>query len=92
MLDSDTVCHGLSSNLGLSEANRRENTRRIGEAVKLMPSGDFLEIYCKVSLETCEAVEVKGCAKKCKPVKSKKPPVLTLLAAPEKLELVVMID
>ena len=26
----------------------------------LMPQGDFLEIYCKASLETCEARDVKG--------------------------------
>jgi len=25
-----------------------------------MPHGDFLEIYCKASLETCEARDVKG--------------------------------
>ena len=26
----------------------------------LMPNGDFIEIYCKASLETCEARDVKG--------------------------------
>ena len=35
------------------------------EAVrKLMSHGDFLEIYCKASLETCEARDVKGPYKK----------------------------
>jgi len=35
------------------------------EAVrKLMPHGDFIEIYCKASLETCEARDVKGLYKK----------------------------
>jgi len=29
-----------------------------------MPHGDFLEIYCKASLETCEARDVKGLYKK----------------------------
>ena len=27
---------------------------------KLIPDGDFFEIYCKASLETCEARDVKG--------------------------------
>ena len=30
----------------------------------LMPHGDFLEIYCKATLETCEARDVKGLYKK----------------------------
>lgn len=90
VLDGDNVRHGLSSNLGFSEGDRRENIRRIGEAAKLMmeagviamtafispfradreavrklmPHGDFLEIYCKASLETCEARDVKGLYKK----------------------------
>lgn len=90
VLDGDNVRHGLSSNLGFSEADRKENIRRIGEAAKLMmeagvivmtafispfrvdreavrtlmPHGDFLEIYCQASLETCEARDVKGLYKK----------------------------
>lgn len=90
VLDGDNVRHGLSSDLGFSEADRKENIRRIGEAAKLMmeagvivmtafispfgrdrdlvrallPQGDFLEIYCKASLETCEARDVKGLYKK----------------------------
>jgi adenylylsulfate kinase len=90
VLDGDNVRHGLSSNLGFSEEDRRENIRRIGEAAKLMmeagviamtafispfradreavrsliPHGDFLEIYCRASLEVCEARDVKGLYKK----------------------------
>lgn len=90
MLDGDNGRHGLSSNLGFSEGDRRENIRRIGEAAKLMmeagviamtafispfhadreavpklmPHGDFLEIYCKASREACEARDVKGLYKK----------------------------
>jgi len=86
VLDGDNVRHGLSSNIGFSEEDRRENIRRIGEAAKLMleagiitmaafispyrvdresvrklmPHGDFLEIYCKASIEACEARDVKG--------------------------------
>lgn len=90
VLDGDNVRHGLSSNLGFGEADRKENIRRIGEAAKLMmeaglivmtafispfradreavrklmPHGDFNEIYCKASLPTCEARDVKGLYKK----------------------------
>lgn len=90
VLDGDNVRHGLSSNLGFSEDDRRENIRRIGEAAKLMmeaglitmtafispfradreavrnlmPHGEFLEIYCKASLATCEERDVKGLYKK----------------------------
>lgn len=90
VLDGDNVRHGLSSNLGFSDDDRRENIRRIGEAAKLMmeagvitltafispfrsdravargltPEGDFLEIFCKASLGTCEARDPKGLYKK----------------------------
>jgi len=30
----------------------------------LIPHGDFLDIYCKATLETCEARDVKGLYKK----------------------------
>ena len=33
-------------------------------ARNLMPHGDFIEIYCKATLETCEARDVKGLYKK----------------------------
>jgi adenylylsulfate kinase len=90
VLDGDNVRHGLYSNLGFSEADRKENIRRIGEAAKLMmeagvmtltafispfradreavrnlmPHGDFLEIYCRASLATCEARDIKGLYKR----------------------------
>ena len=86
VLDGDNVRHGLNSNLGFSDKDRKENIRRIGEVSKLMmeagfiimtafispfredrievrnliPDGDFIEIYCKASLEICEARDVKG--------------------------------
>ena len=86
VLDGDNVRHGLSSNLGFSDKDRKENIRRIGEVSKLMleagiivmtafispfrderkmvrgliPKAEFIEIYCKASLETCEARDVKG--------------------------------
>jgi adenylylsulfate kinase len=86
VLDGDNVRHGLSSNLGFSNPDRKENIRRIGEVSKLMmeagvititafispfkddrnmvremlPYGDFIEIYCQASLETCEVRDIKG--------------------------------
>ena len=90
VLDGDNVRHGLSSNLGFSEEDRKENIRRVGETAKLMleagiitltafispyrqdrervkimmPPGDFIEIYCEATLETCERRDVKGYYKK----------------------------
>jgi adenylylsulfate kinase len=90
VLDGDNIRHGLSSNLGFSDADRRENIRRIAEtaklmmeagiitmaafispfrddreaARKLMPHGDFIEIYCRASLEVCEKRDVKGLYKR----------------------------
>jgi len=90
VLDGDNVRHGLSSNLGFSKPDRKENIRRIGEVAKLMMEaglitltafispyredriyarnlishGNFIEIYCKASLKTCEARDVKGLYKK----------------------------
>jgi len=90
VLDGDNVRHGLNSNLGFSNKDRKENIRRVGAISKLMmeagliimtafispfredriavrnliPNGDFIEIYCKASLETCEARDVKGLYKR----------------------------
>ena len=90
VLDGDNVRHSLSSNLGFSNKDRKENNRRISEVTKLMieaglivmtafispfredrfavrnliPDGDFIEIYCKARLETCEARDIKGLYKR----------------------------
>lgn len=90
VLDGDNVRHGLCSDLGFTDADRKENIRRVGEAAKLMleagiitmtafispfmehreavrkliPHGEFIEIYCRASLETCEARDPKGLYKK----------------------------
>ncbi len=86
VFDGDNVRHGLCSNLGFSDQDRKENIRRIGEMSKLfvdagvialtafispfredrdrvrslVPDGDFIEIYCKCSVATCEKRDVKG--------------------------------
>ena len=90
VLDGDSVRSGISSDLGFSDADRKENIRRVGEVSKLMldsgvvtlvslispyhedrqfvrkliPQGNFLEIYCKAALSVCEKRDVKGYYKK----------------------------
>lgn len=86
VFDGDNVRHGLCSDLGFGEEDRRENIRRIGEMTKLFVEagviamtafispfraerqmvrslfepGEFIEVYCDCSLETCESRDVKG--------------------------------
>jgi len=90
VFDGDNVRHGLCSDLGFSDEDRRENIRRIGEMTKLFveagvialtafispfredrnrirqlfSDGDFIEIYCRCSLEECERRDVKGLYKR----------------------------
>lgn len=85
-LDGDNVRHGLNQDLAFSEADRKENIRRIGEVAKLMvdaglltltafispyredrqrvrdlvEADEFIEVYVKASLASCEARDVKG--------------------------------
>lgn len=49
VLDGDNVRYGLSSNLGFSEADRRENIRRIGEAAKLMMEAGVIAMTAFIS-------------------------------------------
>lgn len=49
VLDGDNVRHGLSSNLGFSEDDRRENIRRIGEAAKLMMEAGVIALTAFIS-------------------------------------------
>lgn len=86
VFDGDNVRHGLCSDLGFGEEDRKENIRRIGEMThlfvqaggiamtafispfqserkrvrELFEPGEFVEVYCDCSLETCEARDVKG--------------------------------
>jgi len=86
VFDGDNVRHGLCSDLGFGDEDRKENIRRIGEMTKLFVEagviamtafispfraerqrvrdlfgeGDFIEVYCDCSLETCEERDVKG--------------------------------
>jgi len=49
LLDGDNVRHGLSRDLGFSEADRIENIRRIGETAKLMRDAGLVVITAFVS-------------------------------------------
>ena len=49
LLDGDNVRHGLSSDLGFSEADRMENIRRIGETAKLMLDAGLVVITAFIS-------------------------------------------
>jgi adenylylsulfate kinase len=49
VLDGDNVRHGLSSNLGFSEGDRRENIRRIGEVAKLMMEAGVIAMTAFIS-------------------------------------------
>ena len=86
VFDGDNVRHGLCSDLGFGEDDRKANIRRIGEMTHLFVQaggiamtafispfrsernrvrdlfepGEFVEVYCDCSLETCEARDVKG--------------------------------
>ncbi|WP_308872846.1 adenylyl-sulfate kinase [Thiothrix subterranea] len=49
LLDGDNVRHGLSKDLGFSDADRVENIRRIGEASKLMVDAGLIVITAFIS-------------------------------------------
>jgi bifunctional enzyme CysN/CysC len=86
LLDGDNVRHGLSRDLGFTDADRVENIRRVGEVSRIltnaglivltafispfraerdmvrrmMPDGEFIEIYVQTPLAVAEARDVKG--------------------------------
>jgi adenylylsulfate kinase len=90
ILDGDNMRHGLNSDLGFSETDRRENIRRIGEVAKLFVDAgiivlaafispyredrdrvralfepaEFIEIFVKCDLATCESRDPKGLYRK----------------------------
>lgn len=49
LLDGDNVRHGLSRDLGFSEADRVENIRRIGEVARLMTDAGLVVITAFIS-------------------------------------------
>jgi adenylyl-sulfate kinase len=49
MLDGDNVRHGLNKDLGMSDADRAENIRRVGEVAKLMVDGGLIVVTAFIS-------------------------------------------
>ena len=49
LLDGDNVRHGLCRDLGMSDADRRENIRRVGEVAKLMADAGLIVICALIS-------------------------------------------
>ena len=60
VLDGDNVRHGLSSNLGFSEDDRKENIRRIGEAAKLMTEASVIALTAFISPFRVDREMVRG--------------------------------
>lgn len=49
LLDGDNVRHGLNKDLGMSDEDRQENIRRIGEVAKLMVDAGLIVITAFIS-------------------------------------------
>lgn len=49
MLDGDNVRHGLNKDLGMSDADRAENIRRVGEVARLMTDAGMIVITAFIS-------------------------------------------
>lgn len=49
LLDGDNIRHGLCKDLGMSEADRTENIRRVGEVAKLMVDAGLIVICAFIS-------------------------------------------
>jgi adenylyl-sulfate kinase len=49
LLDGDNVRHGLNKNLGMSDADRTENIRRVSEVAKLMVDAGLIVVTAFIS-------------------------------------------
>ncbi len=49
LLDGDNVRHGLCQDLGFSDADRKENIRRVGELCKLMADAGLIVLSAFIS-------------------------------------------
>ncbi len=54
LLDGDNVRHGLCRDLGFSDADRRENIRRVGEVAKLMVDAGLVVLTAFISPHRAE--------------------------------------
>lgn len=59
LLDGDNVRHGLCRDLGFSDADRRENIRRVGEVAKLMVDAGLVVLTAFISPHRTERQMVK---------------------------------
>jgi bifunctional enzyme CysN/CysC len=60
LLDGDNVRHGLSRDLGFTEADRVENIRRAGEVAKLMVDAGLIVICSFISPYRAEREMIRG--------------------------------
>jgi adenylylsulfate kinase len=60
ILDGDNVRNGLNKDLGFSEADRKENLRRIGEVAKLMMDAGLIIICSFISPYEQDRVSIKN--------------------------------
>jgi bifunctional enzyme CysN/CysC len=60
LLDGDQVRHGLSGDLGFSPADRRENTRRVGEVARLFFESGAVTLCTFVSPYAADRDRVRG--------------------------------
>jgi len=60
LLDGDNVRHGLSRDLGFTEADRVENIRRAGEVARLMVDAGLIVICSFISPYRAERDMVRG--------------------------------
>lgn len=60
LLDGDNVRHGLSRDLGFTEADRIENVRRVGEVARLMADAGLIVITAFISPFAAERAMVRA--------------------------------
>ncbi|MBF0218687.1 MAG: adenylyl-sulfate kinase [Gammaproteobacteria bacterium] len=60
VMDGDNVRHGLCQDLGFSEADRRENIRRVGEVAKLMLEAGVIVLTAFISPFREDRARVRG--------------------------------
>ena len=59
LLDGDNVRHGLCRDLGFSDADRKENIRRVGEVAKLMIDAGLVVLTAFISPHRAERQSVR---------------------------------
>ncbi len=59
LLDGDNVRHGLCRDLGFTDADRRENIRRVGEVAKLMVDAGLVVLTAFISPHRAERKMVR---------------------------------